>query len=208
MTQTALGNRIDRRREQTRQRIVAAGRLLIAEKGVTGLRIQQITQQADIALGSFYNYFPTKEDLVEAVAAESLAELGAATVAADGSDTQDPAVTAAIAIRRVVRLAFDDPDFARLVVNLNHADTLFATAFHPFAAAVVERGVRSERFETPDVEASVNLVIGGSLSLIRAILDGRHTEGVEVAHAEVSLRALGVPGPDARRISRLPLPSN
>jgi AcrR family transcriptional regulator len=200
---TETSSRIDRRRERTRQRLIDAGRTLIAEKGVAGLRIQEITAEADVALGSFYNYFPTKEDLVEAVVAESLTALGATTVVADAM--QDPAVTAAAAIRRVVRLAFDDPGFARLLVNLNQADSLFAHAFHPFARQVVEHGVREGRFDTPDLEASVNIVVGGSLSLIRAILDGELEEGIEVAHAEVSLRALGIPGDEARKISRLAL---
>lgn len=204
MTETAPTGRVDRRRMRTRQRLVDAARRLIAEKGVSGLRIQELTHEADVALGSFYNHFTTKEELVEAVVGELLDDLGAATVVDDA--VQDPAVTASAAIRRVVRLAYDDPEFARLVVNLNHADELFAQAFHPYARQVVERGVRAGRFESPGIEISVNLVVGGSLSLIRAILAGQHTEGVETHHAEVSLRALGVPAGEARAISVLPLP--
>lgn len=193
-------SRLDRRRERTRRRLVDAGRTVIAGKGVAGLRIQDITAEADVALGSFYTYFSTKEELVEAVVTDLLAELGAATVVDD--EVQDPAVTAAAAIRRVVRLAFDDPDFARLVVNLSHADTLFARAFHPFARRVVERGLQVGRFDVPDIEAAVSLVVGGSLALIRGILDGQHADGVESVHAELSLRSLGVPADEARRISR------
>jgi AcrR family transcriptional regulator len=200
MTDTTTTSRVDRRRERTRQRLVQAGRSLIAQKGVAGLRIQDITEQADVALGSFYNYFPTKEDLVEAIVGESLVDLGSAVVV---DEDQDPAITTAAAIRRVVRLAFDDPDFARLLVNLNHADSLFAQSFHPFAKQVVGQGVRSKRFETPDVDVSINLVVGSSLALIRGILDGAYAEGAEIAHAEVSLRALGLPAKEARRISRL-----
>lgn len=203
MSESTTPSRLEQRRERTRQRVLDAGRALIAEKGVAGLRIQEITSQADIALGSFYNYFPTKEDLVEAVVSDSLAELGAETVV--GDVTRDPAETASAAIRRVVRLAFDAPDFARLLINLNHADAVFARSFHPFARQVVEHGVKEKRFATPDVEVSVNVVVGASLSLIRAILDGEHEDGVEIPHAEVSLRALGVPATEARKISRMRL---
>jgi len=204
MTETAATSRLDRKRERTRQRLIDAGRSLIAEKGVAGLRIQEITASADVALGSFYNYFPTKEDLVEAVVSESLDMLGAETVVNDGSE--DPAVTAGNAVRRVVRLAFDQPDFARLLLNLSHADSLFAQAFHPYARSVVERGIASGRFDSPDIDVSVNLVVGSSLALIRAILDGVHTDGAEHSHAELSLRALGVPAAEAREISRRQLP--
>jgi len=200
VTESAIMNRHDRRRERTRQRLVAAARAVIAEKGVGGLRIQDVTREADVALGSFYNHFETKEDLVEVVVSDLLAELGAATVVDD--EVQDPAVTTAAAIRRVVRLAYDDPDFARLVVNLSHADTLFARAFHPFARRVVERGVKVGRFDSPDIEIAVNLVVGSSLALIRGILDGQHGEGAEITHAELSLRALGVPAAEARAVAR------
>ena len=200
MTETS---RIDRRRERTRQRLLDAGRALIAEKGVAGLRIQEITSAADVALGSFYNYFPTKEDLVEAVVEDSLGNLGAEAVVDD--EVQDPAITTANAIRLVVGLAWADPDFARLLLNLTHADALFARSFHPFARQVVERGVEQGRFVTPDIEVSVNIVVGSSLALIRAILDGEHAKGVEELHTEVCLIALGVPAEEARELSRRPM---
>jgi len=196
---TTAPTRTEIRRERTRRRLIEAGRTLIAEHGVSGLRIQDITEQADIALGSFYNYFPTKEELVEAVVADSLSELGAETVVAD--EGQDPAVTAVAAIYRVVRLAYDAPDFARLVINLTHADELFAQSFHPFARQVVERGVAEGRFDCPNIEVSVNFVVGASLTLIRGILAGVHEPGAEVVHAELSLRALGIDRDEARRLA-------
>ena len=200
MTETS---RIDARRERTRQRLLDAGRALIAEKGVAGLRIQEITAHADVALGSFYNYFPTKEDLVEAVVEESLENLGAETVVDDA--IQDPAITTSKAIRRVVGLAYGDPGFARLLLNLTHADALFARSFHPFARQVVERGIDRGRFSVPDIEAAVNLVVSSSLSLIRAILDGEHDEGVAEAHTEMCLIALGIVPSEARELSRVSL---
>jgi AcrR family transcriptional regulator len=203
---TDSATRSDRRRERTRRRLTDAGRQLITEKGVAGLRIQEITECADVALGSFYNYFQSKDDLVEAVVTQSLEELAAAIVSGAG-DQPDPAAVTSIAVRRFVRLAYDDPDFARLVVNLSHAETLFARAVHPTAQSVVEQGLASGRFTVPDVEVAVNLVVGSSLSLIRAILDGEHGEGAEIPHAELSLRALGVPLPEAKKISRQPLPA-
>jgi len=204
MSQPAPPTRGHRRRERTRARLEEAGRRLITEKGVAGLRIQEITEAADVALGSFYNHFASKEELVEAVVTSSLEELAAALVGT--ASTQDPAVVTSVATRRVVRLAFDEPEFARLVVNLNHADTLFAKAFSPVAALVVEKGLSSGRFEADDPAVAVNLVVGSSLSLIRAILDGEHADGVEIVHTELALRGLGVPADEARAISRMPLP--
>ncbi|HEX3705078.1 MAG TPA: TetR/AcrR family transcriptional regulator [Mycobacteriales bacterium] len=205
MTQTKpdpAPTRTDRRRERTRARLTEATRALITEKGVSGLRINEITERADVALGSFYNHFESKEDIVDAVVTESLRELAEAL--ATGA-VDDPAELVSVAIRRFVGLAYDDPAFARLVVHLNHADALFATAVQPAARRAVDLGVDSGRFEVTDIEVAVTSILGGSLALMRSIVDGRLGKGAEVAFAEISLRALGVPTADATEIVRRPI---
>jgi AcrR family transcriptional regulator len=196
--------RSDRRRERTRSQLTAATRALIAEKGVAGLRINEITERADVALGSFYNHFASKEEIVEAVVADSLRELADA-LATRSDENQDAADLVSTAVRRFVRLAYDDPDFARLVVHLNHADALFATSVHPAARRAVELGVESGRFQTGDVGIAVTSIVGGAMALMRGVLDGRVGEGADTAHAEIALRALGIPLAEAAAISTQPL---
>jgi AcrR family transcriptional regulator len=198
-------SRRDRRKELTRARMLEAARTLITEKGVAGLRIGELTEHADVALGSFYNYFSSKEELVEAVVSESLATL-AETIVMQAPEGEDPAVPASVAIRRFVRLAYDDPDFARLVVNLSHADTLFVTAVHPYARVALERGIDSGRFLIRDLEVALVTLVGGAIGLIRSILDGHHEDGAEITYADIVLRALGIPEDEALEISHRPLP--
>lgn len=189
----------DRQRERTRRKLLDAGRTLIAERGVAGLRIQEITERADVALGSFYNHFAAKEDLVEAVVSESLADLAAATISSS-VDSPDPAEVVASANLRFIRLAYDEPEFARLVVNLGHADALFGAAVHPYARIAVDRGVESGRFTVSDVEVAVTAVIGGAFALIRELLDGRHGPGAEQAFAQHVLASLGLTPVDAAAV--------
>lgn len=196
--------RTDRRRERTRAKLSDAARSLIAEKGVAGLRISEITERADVALGSFYNHFSSKEEIVEAVVAESLRELTEA-LAAPTAEDQDVAELVSSAIRRFVGLAYDSPDFAQLVVNLNHADALFTTSVHPAARSAVELGVASGRFHVSDVGMAVTSVVGGAMALMRGVLDGRVGPGAATAHAEIALRALGVPLDEACAIAERPL---
>ncbi|WP_320671849.1 TetR/AcrR family transcriptional regulator [Patulibacter defluvii] len=197
-------SRSDRRRERTRGRLVVAGRELIAEKGVAGLRISEITEAADVALGSFYNHFKSKEELVEAIVSESLEALAAAVVDEAPADA-DPAILVSVANRRFVRLAYDDPEFARLLVNLSHADALFAAATHPFGRIALDRGVASGRFEISDVDVTLTVLVGGALTLMRSLLEGHHGPDADRPHAETVLRAIGVPTDEAREISRRPL---
>ena len=200
-SQSGAPTRSDRQRQRTRRRLLDAGRTLIAERGVSGLRIQEITERADIALGSFYNYFPAKEDLVEAVVAESLSALAAATLPAVWDDA-DPAEVVAAANLRFIRLAYDDPDFARLVVNLVHADDLFLAATHPYARVAVERGIANERFVVADIEVTLTAVIGGAFALIRELLAGHQQTGAEIAFAQHVLASLGLSPSDAAAVTK------
>lgn len=204
VTDSLSPSRADRRRERTRRSLIDAGRALIGEKGVAGLRIQEITESADVALGSFYNHFDTKEKLVEAVVADSLASLtGKIVDAATAED--DPALVVSVAVRRVVRLAYDDPEFARLVVNLSHSEMLLATAVAPHASRALARGIEAGRFDVSDPDITLTTVAGGALALVDAILEGRHGADADAVYAEAVLRSLGVAGGDARAISRAPL---
>ncbi|HHB89752.1 MAG TPA: TetR/AcrR family transcriptional regulator [Anaerolineae bacterium] len=68
--------RSERRRSRRRQRLVDAAREIIARKGLAGLTVQDVTEEADMAVGSFYTYFPNKEALIEAAIWEDLQQLG------------------------------------------------------------------------------------------------------------------------------------
>ena len=193
--------RTERQRLRTRRLLLDAGRTLIASKGVAGLRIQEITEHADIALGSFYNYFGSKEELLEAVITESLSDLASAVITDVDEDT-DPAEVVALANLRVIRLAYDEPDFARLIVNIGHSEALFGDAVHPHARIAVERGIKSERFVVADIEVLLTAVIGGAFALIREILDGLHGTHAHEAFARHVLSSLGVPPVEAEAIVR------
>jgi AcrR family transcriptional regulator len=196
---STTSSRTERQRLRTRRLLLDAGRTLIAAKGVAGLRIQEITEQADIALGSFYNYFGSKEELLEAVITESLSDLTSAIITNVEDDT-DPAEVVALANLRVIRLAYDEPDFASLIVNIGHSEALFGDAVHPHARIAVERGIESGRFAVADIEVLLTAVIGGAFALIREILDGRHGKHAHEAFARHVLAALGVPSEEAAAI--------
>jgi len=51
-------------REETKERLIEAGKRVIFEKGFHRSRISDITQEAGLAHGTFYLYFKTKEDFL------------------------------------------------------------------------------------------------------------------------------------------------
>src|SRR5271165_1807938 len=60
-------SRSERRREDTRRRLMKATYEIIAKRGLEGLVIQDITEAADVGYGSFYNHFISKDAVVAAV---------------------------------------------------------------------------------------------------------------------------------------------
>jgi AcrR family transcriptional regulator len=58
-------SRLDRRKARTRQALIDAAVRLIAEGRGDRASIAEITEEADIGFGSFYNHFDSKEQLFQ-----------------------------------------------------------------------------------------------------------------------------------------------
>jgi AcrR family transcriptional regulator len=71
----ARPGRVDRRRQKTRQAVIAAAMRLFRRDGFDAVTMEQIAEAADIAKGTLYNHFPVKEAIVAAfLDQESLAK--------------------------------------------------------------------------------------------------------------------------------------
>lgn len=194
----------DPRRARTRLRLIEAAHRLIAEDGVAALRIAEITREAGVAMGSFQNHFDSKDALVEAVAREAIEKLAGEIVATPPADA-DAAVVAMAALRRFVRLAYEDPAFCRLVVNLGHGDVLFLEAIRPYARQALARAVEEGHFVIDDVEIATTATVAGALAVIRSILDGDIGPCADTVLARMALLSYGVEAEVAVEMSRLPL---
>ena len=64
--ETGIGKR-DRQKQDREQRILAAARHLFDRKGYAGTAMEDIARRANLAVGTLYNYFPSKDDLLLAI---------------------------------------------------------------------------------------------------------------------------------------------
>jgi len=60
----AVGNRVERKKEKTRQKIISISMNLFREQGFDSTSMEQIAREVDIAKGTLYNYFPVKEAIL------------------------------------------------------------------------------------------------------------------------------------------------
>lgn len=198
-------DRNSRRREQTRARLVEAAMTLIAQQGTERTRINEITELADVGFGSFYNYFESKDAMVDEVVREIVAKHAHAIVAAT-SEVEDPAEVIAVAHRHFIRVALGDPQLAALALQLEASNPAILESLLPFARNDLERGVAAGRFDISDVEVALHAYGGALQGTVRAVLAGDVGPEAEVEHAALVLRMLGLPPSEAARVAQLPFP--
>jgi TetR/AcrR family transcriptional regulator, cholesterol catabolism regulator len=71
MTELVVGRR-ERKKEETKRRIFVAALELFHEKGFEHTTVDEITERADVAKGTFFNYFPHKQSVLAYLSEEWL----------------------------------------------------------------------------------------------------------------------------------------
>lgn len=188
----ATANRNDRRRQRTRETILAAAALVFRRKGIDGTTVNDITEQADVAYGSFYNHFKSIDEIVGALVAASLQRVADRT----GSILERaervellPCVGAGV----IMRTLWQDPAIRWLLGR----PYVFVDEFYKVATPFMVS------FERRAVEAGVLRPAGGHeywlriypwilIAELTALADTGNVAEHEERFARVSLRLLGV----------------
>ena len=68
-------NRLERRKLEVREKILAAAFELFLSKGVAATTIEEICERADVANRTFFNHFATRQDMIRALAQRRLDNL-------------------------------------------------------------------------------------------------------------------------------------
>lgn len=68
-------SRRERKKIESRARILKAARRLFQQKDYDNTSIEEISETADVSKSTFFNYFPTKESLLDGIAADEIAEI-------------------------------------------------------------------------------------------------------------------------------------
>jgi len=200
-------SRLDRRKARTRQALIDAAVRLIADGRGDRASIAEITEEADIGFGSFYNHFDSKEQLFQTASEEVLERWGQMIDRASASIT-DPAELFAVGMRISGRLGWTHPDIAGFLTGAGLDVLDIPTGLAPRALRDIEVGQAAGRFTVPDAEVALSAVAGGLLGLFRVCQ--RHPERINETSvdqlAEAVLRLLGVSAREAARLAALPLP--
>lgn len=80
-TSAAMLSRRESNKHSKRQRLLTESLRLFREKGYEQTTVAEITEAAGVAKGTFFNYFPTKEDVLLALGEQTLGKLQLAETA-------------------------------------------------------------------------------------------------------------------------------
>jgi AcrR family transcriptional regulator len=192
-------------RARTRDLLLDAAERVFARKGAGGAAIYEIAAEAGVANGTFYNYFRTREALLEATSLRLALRLHDA-IAASRTAVDDPAERVAIGCRRFVLQAAVDPVWGAALLRVWHSTpTPSAAAADPLVADL-RAGRRARRIRYASERAALDLVQGTVLAGMRSVLEGHGPDAHASAIASLVLRGLGIAVNDADAIATRPLP--
>lgn len=199
-------NRLERRKQRTRAALVKAAQTLIAE-GRLNVPVLEITQAADVGMGSFYNHFDSKEQLFEAAVADVLDTHGAVLDHLT-ADLEDPAAVFACSFRLSGRFFRKRPQESRILLANWGALLSSDKGLAPRALRDIKAAVAAGRFTVDDPELAL-AVAGGALLGVGHLLQTqpeRDAGTTSDAATESVLRLFGMSADDAREVCALPLP--
>ena len=123
----AKPGRVARRRARVRADLLSAARQVFITRGYQEATISEITQIADVAMGTFYLHFRDKEELLVALAEEGLATIREQIHATISQAPADPLLP--LIIRTLLRAAYQQRELF-LLIGASESALLVRTRTH------------------------------------------------------------------------------
>ena len=155
-----------RRRRETRARLLDAALKLMADRGMDGVAINEITEAADVGFGSFYNHFESKEAIHRALTDLVFEEFANALDRARTGVT-DRADIRASSVRHTLYRARRDRTWALFLLRESLSSRMLTRGLGSHLLRDIEKGIGAGRFkEDPNGKGGVRVVksieVGGA----------------------------------------------
>ena len=181
-----------------RDQLLTAARKVFREKGYEGATVSDIVEEAGVAQGTFYLYFPSKKDVVMALAQRVMEEMNARLQA-----SYDPTLSFEERLRGLIRTAFevgsDYPDLCRLLhlgaesmVHEFH-ETKEAHAVRTGMVQMFQQAIDAGEMEAIDPEMVARLLtrmVPGALQEAYVFGDGSDAGRLEEALEQIVVNGL------------------
>jgi len=197
-------SRVERKRRDTRERIIRQAESLMRNQPIDDITIQDITDAADIGHGTFYLHFRSKYEVLipiveqEAVRWDEIIQWRV-------SDVADPAIALASSARYMARIIVADPLWRWVLQHSGVRVDDLRQAIGRFGARDFGRGLVSGRFQVPELTIASSYMLGGFVNGLLASFDSAEPNRTIDQMVEMFLRVVGLEPQEAERIANLPL---
>jgi AcrR family transcriptional regulator len=178
------------RREITRAKLIAAAARVVARLGQEKATIDDFIQAAGVSRGTFYNYFPTRDQIVDALWAH-VGRTPFLEIHDSCRKIKDPALGLIAETKLITSRAGSDEVWGWLIYSLSGDFETVNEDLLTFPLPMLKEGIATGRFVVRDLDAArdavVNIVRGG----IFAKLIHRSSADYERSVWEMILLALG-----------------
>jgi AcrR family transcriptional regulator len=192
--------RTEARRAQTRERIVAAALDQVAQGGYASAAVQAVARRADVATGTVYRHFPSKDDLfAEVFGRASDREL--AVLREIAADAGRPALQRlAAGVEALCRRALAGPVLAYAQIaepvdaRVDEERLRLRRGYRDVFAALLREAVAAGEVAPLDVDVAASGITGGvgeALVGPLAARDGRRHEALVASLVNFAVNAVG-----------------
>lgn len=181
----------EKKKERTRAQLVEAAVRLIADRGIDATTVNDIASDASVAPGTYYNYFPSLDAMLEELAAMVCENIEVNS--RQRSRARDPGSRIALVLRAHLHRAREDRVWARLLVQFvsRPAFKVRSTLLRGLEDDVID-GIGKGQFTAEADEAAPDLVIGALVLGLLRVSDGHVGSDYDRSLTANILRGLGM----------------
>ena len=193
------------RRERTRQKLFEAAAQVIAERGEKKATIDDFIQAAGVARGTFYNYYSTRDELLDDLW-KQIGRNPFRKIQAACADLPDPAERLVAQARLVLECAAQQPAWGWLVYALSADADSVNDDLLAYPEPDLRAGLNSGRFRYEELSSAGDMIVGSVRAALHAVLSETRPPRYAQSLCEMLLKGLGLAEREAQEISERPLP--
>jgi AcrR family transcriptional regulator len=180
------------KRSRTHADLIGAALELFGEPHGRNTRIEDVCAKAEVSRGTFYNYYPGIEGLLEALSEAVTSGFDAAVHTAFEA-IEGPAARTSAAIRYYLHGALVDHRWGWAVINSSIGRTLYSQTIAAHVRETIQAGVDSGDFTLDSVDVGRDLLLGTGVSATISLLQGGTTPDYPEKIARQVLLSFGAP---------------
>ncbi|BDA78239.1 hypothetical protein LPTSP3_g11690 [Leptospira kobayashii] len=190
------------KKERTRAQIMNAALRLFAVKDAGETSIAEVAVEAEVANGTIYNYFKTKDELLDA-SALVLAEKMAADADLLMSEIQNEVERLAFGGILFLQRARKDSNWAWALIRVAAVAPKMSEILRAYPLRDMKKAISSGKFTIDSEESALGLYVGAIHYGIRNILEGRaNQKSQDVDMIALVLKAFGISQASAKNIAQ------